>query len=131
MNNIDTRWNRRINAMDLDIESEAFETLRDDFNYVLSEMIERMMSEREQEGTVSVRVKVKLKPTLDQNTGEAFVRPVFAFKTSSNISKKNQAESEMNGDLQVVYDEITSTYKIAYRPSSQLSFEDLPESGAD
>ena len=131
MNNIDTRWNRRINAMDLDIESEAFETLREDFNYVLSEMIERMMSEQEQEGTVSVRVKAKLKPTLDQNTGEAFVRPVFAFKTSSNISKKNQAESEMNGDLQVVYDEITSTYKIANRPSSQLSFEDLTESGAD
>lgn len=128
---IDTRLNRRINAMDLDIESEAFETLREDFNYVLSEMIERMMSEQEQEGTVSVRVKVKLKPTLDQNTGEAFVRPVFAFKTSSNISKKNQAESEMNGDLQVVYDEVTSTYKIAYRPSSQLSFEDLTESGAD
>lgn len=128
---MDTTWNRRINAMDLDIESEAFETLREDFNYVLSEMIGRMMSEQEQEGTVSVRVKVKLKPTLDQNTGEAFVRPVFAFKTSSNISKKNQAESEMNGDLQVVYDEITSTYKIAYRPSSQLSFEDLPESGAD
>lgn len=128
---MDTTWNRRINAMDMDIESEAFETLREDFNYVLSEMIGRMMSEQEQEGTVSVRVKVKLKPTLDQNTGEAFVRPVFAFKTSSNISKKNQAESEMNGDLQVVYDEITSTYKIAYRPSSQLSFEDLPESGAD
>ena len=128
---MDTKFNRRINAMDLDIESEAFETLRDDFNYVLSEMIERMMSEREQEGTVSVRVKVKLKSTLDQNTGEAFVRPVFAFKTSSNISKKNQAESEMNVDLQVVYDEITSSYKIAYRPSSQLSFEDLTESGAD
>ena len=128
---MDTNWNRRINAMDLDIESEAFETMREDFNYVLGSMIDRMMAEHEEEGSVSVRVKVKIKQTLDQSSGEVFAKPVIKFKTSSNISKKNQAESEINDNYQIVYDDDTATYKIAYRPSSQLSFEDLTESGAD
>ena len=119
--------NEMIKAMDLDIESEAFETLREDFNYVLGSMIDRMMAEHEEEGTVSVRVKVKIKQTLDQSSGEVFARPVIKFKTSSNISKKNQAESEINDNYQLVYDDDTATYKIAYRPSSQLTFDDIPD----
>ena len=110
--------------LDFDINSEAFENLRFDFNMVLRDLIKNMMENGDEEGVISAKVKIKIVDLRDEING--FIKePQIEFKTESNISRKISTESDMPGQLQMMYDEADKRWKMVDRIVGQMAMEDL------
>lgn len=111
--------------LDFDINSDAFEDLRLDFNQILRDLIKNMMENNDAKGTISCKVDITIADVFDKDLGEAYKEPQIKVKTESNISRKIGTESELAGQMQMIFDDLDQRWKIVDRPSAQMGMEDL------
>ena len=107
----------KIRNLDFDINSDAFEDLRLDFNQILRDLIKNMMENNDTKGTITCKVDITIADVFDKDLGEAYKEP--------QISRKIGTESELAGQMQMIFDDLDQRWKIVDRPSAQMGMEDL------
>lgn len=101
----------------LTIESETFANLRSNINGQLQKLLHSMMEKDQLEGKITVSIDVNLSceyiPNYDPNIdGETrrVLHPSFAYKTTRQITMKDDVSGKYNSDMELVYDEDTKQY---------------------
>lgn len=101
----------------LTIESETFENLRNNINSQLQKLLHNMMEKNQSEGKITVGIDVSLTseyiPNYDPEVeGETrrVLHPSFAYKTTRQITMKDDVSGKYNSDMEVVYDENLKQY---------------------
>lgn len=101
----------------LTIESETFENLRSNINGQLQKLLHNMMEKQQSEGKITVAIDVRLEsewipnydPSIDGETRKV-LHPSFAYKTTRQITMKDDVSGKYNSDMEVVYDEDLKQY---------------------
>ena len=101
----------------LTIESETFDNLRSNINGQLQKLLHNMMEKDQSEGKLTITIDVNLiteyipnyDPTIEGETRRV-LHPSFAYKTTKQITMKDDVTGKYNSDMEVVWDEATKQY---------------------
>lgn len=101
----------------LTIESETFENLRSNINGQLQKLLHNMMEKDQSEGKLTITIDVNLiseyipnyDPAIEGETRRV-LHPSFAYKTTKQITMKDDVTGKYNSDMEVVWDEESKQY---------------------
>ena len=105
------------NTKFLTIESETFTDLRNNINGQLQKLLHNMMEKDQSEGKISITIDVNLTkewipnydPSIEGET-RMVIHPSFAYKTTKQITIKDDVTGKYNSDMEVVWDEELKQY---------------------
>lgn len=119
-----------MNQMSLNLESDAFNAYKHDFNIVLRNLLRTM----EQKGADTGEVNAKMKVTLDHGsvpvygdgdgTSRMAVTPKFQHKITSTMQIKNEASGELYGEFELIWDDEINDYVIRPMEAAQMNIFD-------
>ena len=92
---------------DLDINSEAFNAFKLDFNAILKALLHAMSKNGAENGEIAVSLKVNIeeKDVIDRGYQRAANVPSFDHKITSKMQFKNEKKGSLSGNFELVYDE--------------------------
>ena len=119
------------NVLALNINSEAFNAMKEDFNKILK----RTLSNMEMKDSDAAEMTVKLKITLTKDEAPDFdivayqatrevIKPSFTHKVSSVMQIKDEESGFLKGDYELVWDKELGDYVMKPIENSQRSFFD-------
>lgn len=102
---------------ELNFDSDTFEQMKQDMNFVLQRLMGRMLESDTTEGTMNIKIDVKLleeyvpnyNPDVQGKTRKVS-KPQFKHKVTSAIKINEEKSGNMNNEMELVYDEDTGTY---------------------
>lgn len=102
---------------ELNFDSDTFEQMKQDMNFVLQRLMGRMLESDTTEGTMNIKIDVKLleeyvpnyNPDVQGETRKVS-KPQFKHKVTSAIKINEEKSGNMNNEMELVYDEDTGTY---------------------
>lgn len=101
----------------LTIESEVFQELRNNINAQMQKLLHNMMEKKRSEGKISINIDVKLTseyiPNYDPDIeGETrrVLHPSFSYKTTKQITMKDDISGNYASEMELVYDEELKQY---------------------
>ena len=109
------------NVKELYLEDETFDDARQNFNVVLQKLFRSMIESGSDEGDITLKIGVSLREETITNTDpdigsdhRTIQIPSFVHKVTSTVSVKNEMKGNKNPNMELVWDEETSTYKLQY-----------------
>lgn len=115
-----------MNVYTFAISDETFEEVRESFDTMLQNTVDRMFKLKNPEGEVNLKLKIKFESTkvLDPATGEAreALVPVFGHKVTNLIQDKNAIDGQISYEREIVYDESTGGYGMRDLYGEQMEF---------
>lgn len=75
---------------ELSIDHKAMAGIKIDFDLMLRGTVQKMISRRAEEGTVTLKLEIKILTGADAETGETVLMPVFSGEVSANIPQKEK-----------------------------------------
>ena len=75
---------------ELSIDHKALAGAKLDFDIMLRGTVQKMISQRAEEGTVTLKLEIKILTGADVATGEVALMPVFSGEVSANIPQKEK-----------------------------------------
>ena len=111
---------------DLDINSEAFNAFKLDFNAILKALLHAMQKNGAENGEISVSLKVNIeeKDVMDRGYQRAANVPSFDHKITSKMQFKNEKKGSLSGNYELIYDEDKKEWCIKEIRDDQISFFD-------
>ncbi|MBR6102605.1 MAG: hypothetical protein IKP95_09265 [Ruminococcus sp.] len=111
---------------DLDINSEAFNAFKLDFNAILKALLHAMSKNGAENGEIAVSLKVNIeeKDVIDRGYQRAANVPSFDHKITSKMQFKNEKKGSLSGNFELVYDEEKNEWCIKEIRDDQISFFD-------
>ena len=109
----------------IDVYSEAFEQLRDDFNAVLARTIATMMGKDSSESTITLKLNINLarEPIIDDSAPDGVrdvIRPEFSHKVSSVMQIKQEEQGKTEQPYELVWDEVRHEFGMRPIGAEQL-----------
>lgn len=113
----------------LNIESEAFENMRTDFDTILKRTLQNLTEKGSSEATVNVKLTVKLDdypvPQAAHNSfAKTYKRPSFQHKIGSVLQIKMQEAGKFDGEYELVWDSDVQDYVLRKVVNGQTSVFD-------
>lgn len=118
----------------LHIEDDAFLGMRQDANKVMQKLIENMVEKETLEGSVTIKIDVKINTDYILNMDETVsaehrkvMKPQFSHKVDSVMQVKDEMKGGTKYDgMELVYDEVTGEYvlKPIINTEQQTIFDD-------
>ena len=113
----------------LNMNSDVFESLINDFNGVLKKTLGNMRSKQSEVAEITLKLKITLK---EEEVADAYsesgrrdvVKPTFAHKVGSVMQIKEETSGTAKGNYEIVYDDETKEYIIRPIDDGQVTFED-------
>ena len=110
----------------LDFDSDTFEGMKHDMNFVLQRLLGNMIEKQSTEGSMTIKIDVTMVkefiPNYDPNVkGESreISKPQFKHKVTSAVKISDEKSGNLNNEMEMVMDE--ETYSRLRTPSRELS----------
>ena len=104
---------------ELNFDSDTFEQMKQDMNFVLQRLLGRMIESDTEQGSMTINIGVAFNkeviPNFDPNIeGESreIRKPVFAHKVTSSIKINEEKKGNLDSEMELVFDEETGKYKM-------------------
>lgn len=99
----------------LNIDGEAFASMREDFNKVLTRTVRNMEEKDSNTAEITVKLKIELIPTFlpptsSADEGRAVIKPKFEHKVSSVMNTKFEESGSLKGEYELVWSEELQDY---------------------
>lgn len=101
----------------LDFDSNAFENMKHDMNFVLQRLLGNMIEKQSNEGSMTIKIDVTMVkefiPNYDPNIkGESreISKPQFKHKVTSAVKITDEKGGNLNNEMEMVMDEETGCY---------------------
>lgn len=119
-------------VMKLNIESNAFNTMKNDFDKVLKQTLGNMTLKGSENATLTLKINISLTkqevPAFEQTSGaltREIIKPKFDHKVNSVMQIKSEESGSLKGDYELVWDEDSNDYVMKPINNGQGSiFED-------
>ena len=104
------------NGYKLNIESDAFKSMRVDFDKVLKKTLYNMTAKESNSAELTIKVKVDLLPTKTvgytdgKESINEYLKPTFTHKINSVMTTKLEESGIFNGEYALVWDEDLQDY---------------------
>lgn len=113
----------------LNMNSDVFESLINDFNGVLKKTLGNMRSKQSEVAEITLKLKITLEEeevadSYSENGRRDVVKPTFAHKVGSVMQIKEETSGTAKGNYEIVYDEETKEYIIRPIDDGQVTFAD-------
>lgn len=114
----------------LDFDSDTFEGMKHDMNFVLQRLLGNMIEKQSTEGSMTIKIDVTMVkefiPNYDPNVkGESreISKPQFKHKVTSAVKISDEKSGNLNNEMEMVMDEETGCYVYSRlrTPSRELS----------
>lgn len=120
----------------LNIDGEAFSSMREDFNKILKRTVNNMESKGSNNAEITIKLKIELvpdflPPTSSDDEGRAILKPKFEHKVSSVMNTKFEESGSLKGDYELVWDEDAQDYIARPVGSYQVSIFDCDTESDD
>lgn len=91
---------------EVSIDDEIFESTREDFDELMTEMLYSMQQKKSDSGELTLKMKISLLNQCEEIDGEkiAYIRPFFEHKISSSIQIKDERRGGFDKDYALVLD---------------------------
>lgn len=112
----------------LNINSDSFASLRNDFDDVLKRTLANMTSKQSENATLTVKLAITLSdgeaPDFDGDDDfRKITKPAFAHKVSSVMQIKTEESGSTKGEYELVYDEDLQDFVMKQIDYGQQSFD--------
>ena len=99
----------------LNIEGQAFASMREDFNKVIKRTVNNMEEKASNNAEITIKLKIELVPDYlppqqSDQEGRAILKPKFEHKVSSVMNTKFEEAGSLKGDYELVWDEELQDY---------------------
>ena len=99
----------------LNIDGEAFTSMREDFNKILKKTLGNMEEKASNNAELTIKLKIELVPSFvppaqSDQEGRAILKPKFEHKISSVMNTKFEEAGSTKGDYELVWDENLQDY---------------------
>lgn len=101
----------------LDFDSDTFENMKHDMNFVLQRLLGNMIEKQSNEGSMTIKIDVTMVkefiPNYDPNIkGESreISKPQFKHKVTSAVKITDEKGGNLNNEMEMVMDEETGCY---------------------
>ena len=113
-------------TMQLSLDGDTFEALKQDFDSILTRTISNMESKSADEATITLKLNISLEKehTFALDSDEEIVRPDFKHVISSVMQVKDKKSGSLSGDYELVWDEEESKYVMKKIKDDQISLFD-------
>jgi len=125
------------NQYELNLESDAFNSFKHDFNKMLRQILLSMEMKEADEGTMSIKFDISLDkesvPDFNSEDADAqreITRPTFKHKITTQITYKGHEEGALMGNFELVWDAEVSSYVLRNIDNGQMSLYDSAESSS-
>ena len=124
------------NAFEVTLESEAFSTLKSDFNQVLVKTLANMKKKESEHAEITLKLTIDLaegtapdfeNSTPDYRAERDIVKPMFSHKVSSLMKIKDEKSGVFSGDYELVWDDEKGSFIIRAINNGQMSLFDEEE----
>lgn len=103
----------------LDFDSDTFEEMKKDMNFVLQRLIGNMQEKCTSEGSMTLKIDVTMikefipnyNPDIEGKTRE-ISKPQFKHKVTSNVKINDEKSGSFNNEMELVMDEDTGIFKL-------------------
>lgn len=101
----------------LDFDSDTFEVMKKDMNFVLQRLLDNMVEKKAREGSMTVKIDIEMiseyipnyNPEVEGETREC-LKPQFEHKVTSQVKISDEKKGNMNSEMELVMDEETGLY---------------------
>lgn len=113
-------------TFDLDLNSDAFNAFKADFNSVLKAILSGMEKNEAENGEISVTMKVGLeeRDVVDRGYSRRAMVPSFSHKVVSKVQFKSEKKGSLSGNYEIKYDKKSGKYYLKEISDGQTSFFD-------
>ena len=117
------------NDLNLSLDGETFESLKDDFDTILARTVGNMQMKGAENATITIKLDVNLeKDKVDTYKGIFDVtKPSFKHSISSVMQVKDKMSGQLVGDFAMVWDEDEQKYVLRYIDDGQINMFDGDE----
>ena len=122
---------RVANVYPMSLNSDTFNSMKNDFDQMLRTLLTEMETRESEEGTINVKVQVKLTPDqardFQANGYDAqrdFIKPSFKHEISTVLQVKNKKTGSFGGNMELVWDAPMNQYIMRPIDNGQVSFFD-------
>ena len=119
------------NILTLNINSTAFDQMKEDFDKVLNRTLANMLEKESQEAVLSLKLNIGIEKVdvrdydaADENAKKTINKPSFSHKLGSVMQIKTQESGEMKGEYELVWDESHNEFIMKPIDNGQASFFD-------
>ena len=128
----------------LDFDSDTFEDMKHDMNFVLQRLLQTMQEKDATEGSMTLKIDISMIkeaiPNYDPNNDaetRMVSKPQFKHKVSSNVKINDEKSGNLNSEMELVLDEETGIYVLrpiantAQRSIFDADFTEVPNDEAE
>lgn len=126
------------NGYELNLQSDAFNAFKSDFNKMLRQILLAMESKEAEEGTMTIKFGITLSKESVPDFGAPYpdaqrdiVNPAFEHKITSQITLKASTDGILKGQYELVWDKDANEYVIRPIDNGQMHMDDIVHQGAD
>lgn len=118
--------NTKNKIFDLDLNSDAFNAFKSDFNTMLKAILSGMEKNEAENGEISVTMKINLeeREVVDRGYARSTMVPSFSHKVVSKMQFKNEKKGALSGNFELRFDESTGKYQLVAIDDEQMSLFD-------
>lgn len=119
------------NDITLNMESDAFNVMRHDFNEVMNTTLRNMAKKDSDFAEVTVKLKITLMEAVQPIDGSFrnYTRPHLSHKISSVMQVRDEKSGAFTGDYELVLDKETKEYVMRPVDDEQMSLFDREDDG--
>ena len=126
------------NILKLNINSNAFENMKEDFDKVLKRTLGNMQIKESDEATLTLKLNISLTemevPDFESefpNAMRKIHKPRFDHKVSSVMQIKTEESGHLKGEYELVWDEEAQDFVMKPIDNGQTSFDDFVQTTAE
>lgn len=125
------------NGYKLNIESDAFKSMRNDFDKLLKKTLYNMTAKESNSAELTIKLKIDLLPTQTigyrdgKESVDEYLKPTFTHKINSVMTTKLEESGIFNGEYALVWDEELQDYVAKPVGAQQASFFDNEDDNKD
>lgn len=119
------------NILTLNINSTAFDKMKEDFNKVLKKTLSNMLEKQSEEATLNLKLKILIEEVrvrdydaISESATKTINKPSFEHKLSSVMQIKTQESGSLKGEYELVWDENLQEFVMKPITNGQTSFFD-------
>lgn len=119
------------NVFELTMESNAFASLKSDFDQILRRTLANMECKESEQAELTIKLKVSLEKFVAPNSTRDIVKPTFKHKISSVMQIKDEKSGYLGGNYELIWDGERGDYIIRPLDDGQMDFYSCAEQQSD
>lgn len=111
------------NGLSLSLDADTFFDLKNNFNQVLTETLNNMIENQEDEGTITLKLKITLRDRTN-DLGNSYKEPYFSHEVTGTVQQKCTAKGDLYGDYALEFSPFTNGYVLRPSDVAQTTLDD-------